>query len=439
MPPTDPAPHRNAWAANRALLAQRWPALLRWLEAAPAPRTVRQVSDTPQSSLQIDGIHLGSGYDRRREARLQARLIPPTSPRAWVYGCGLGDLPALLLERPQLQELSVVLLNPAVARSSFQHVDHSVWLADPRVRLARGQDQDRVQQPFAVVPSCLELADEGAAPLRDRVVLELATPFIHQKFNETNRELEQRIRENARYAERDGDAASLFGTLAGGRIYVAAAGPTLADHFQRLRGRPQGVPLIAVDAALWPLMRAGVRPDVVVSIDRFREGILPFFRGLDGAGFGRTPLVYFPCVHGDVLDLWTGPRLTAYPEHPAYRQLASRCPKATLFTSGSVLHTAADLAVHMGANEVALLGADFSLPKAWSHVPGSPACEEVDEGSLGHWVLDGNGNRVATLPNLRGYLRDLETHIARQPGVRFLNGSHQGACIAGTEFLEGAA
>lgn len=424
------------WPANRGLLAERWPELTGWLESATQPVQVQPVFSTPQPTLQIDGIHLASGYDRRREARLQAGLIPPGSRRAWVYGVGLGALPEVLLERQDLLELFVVLFNPAVARASFAYFNHSAWLADPRVTLLTADRQDRVQFPFAAVPSCLQLAAEGAAPLRDRVFLELATPYIRQRFNEANGNLTARLEENISFVASDGDVAELFGTRPPKRILVAGAGPSLADHFHWLAGRAADTPLIAVDAALKPLCEAGIRPDVVVSIDALREGTLPFFSGLASEALHRVPLVYFPCVHADILATWAGPRLTAYPAQRAYQSLAHRHPKSVLFSAGSVIHPAVDLAVRMGAKEIVLLGADFAFPGGESHVCGSPASQPVEAYSLGHWVLDGQGERVPTLPNLRGYLRDLEDYIARCPGVRFLNGSRKGALIQGADFLE---
>ena len=51
----------------------------------------------------------------------------------------------------------------------------------------------------------------------------------------------------------------------------------------------------------------------------------------------------------------------------------------------------------------------------------------------GVWVEDVRGDRLPTLPNLTGYLRDLEYYIAAKPGVRFVNATRGGARIRGAE------
>jgi len=48
-------------------------------------------------------------------------------------------------------------------------------------------------------------------------------------------------------------------------------------------------------------------------------------------------------------------------------------------------------------------------------------------------VLNGLNERVPTLLNYRGYLRDLEDYIALAKHVEFFNGSYKGAFIANTK------
>ena len=164
--------------------------------------------------------------------------------------------------------------------------------------------------------------------------------------------------------------------------------------------------------------------------------MLSFFQGIDQRLAASILLVYFPIVHGDVLRLWPGKRLTAYSHSDLYKSVSRAYPKEILFSSGSVLHSALDLAVRMGASKVILLGADFSFPDGKTHVAGSPAFRKKQEVIDHHWVLNGHGERVATFANLRWYLRDLERYIAQNPQVHFINGSREGARIEGTSYLD---
>jgi hypothetical protein len=440
--PSDHDPHsrdhcqgENRLEVNLKAVRSRWPRLAALVDRAPAFEECR-VTDTPEPTLSIDGIQLGSGYDRRSEAAIQASLVPADSSLAWVYGIGSGDLPRTLLQRESLRWLEVVILNPAVLQASFRFFDHRDWLEDARVNLLTAPEAGDLQRPFAAVPSCLQLADDGAARLRDLVFLELSTPFIREKHGAGNASLIARLEENRDYCRSDGDAGSLFGLHRGERILVAAAGPTLAESFDWIRTRKDRHPLVAVDSALKPLAAAGIVPDAVVAVDPHPEDVLKQFAGFDLAPFSATPLVYFPCVHREVLDLWPGPRLTAYPDHPLFRSLAKRYPKQALFSSGSVLHPAVDLAVGMGAAEIVLLGADFAYPGGFSHVSGAAHARSMVPDIQGHWVHDGSGRRIPTSPNLRGFLRDLEGYIQEHPGVRFANAGRKGARIEGAPYLE---
>jgi hypothetical protein len=102
-----------------------------------------------------------------------------------------------------------------------------------------------------------------------------------------------------------------------------------------------------------------------------------------------------------------------------------------------VLHPAVDLACKLGAARVTLFGADFCLPGGLSHVPGAALERAAPERrGRGVWVLNGAGERVPSLANLVGYLRDLERFIHAHPDVRFVNASRSGAQILGAGYEE---
>jgi len=415
---------------NLTLIKHRWPLLARMLKKTGMPASVEMVTNTPDPTLVINGIHLSSSYNRKLEANRQACLIPKDSEHAWVYGIGLGDLPRILLQRGRIKTLNVVLLNPSVALATLKYFDHSDWLTDPRVELLPG-NEDNLAVPLAVNPACLILADAGSASLRDRVFLELATPFINKRHAAENPEIQARIAANERFIKDDGDVRTLFGTQAGATFMVAAAGPSLTPNLKRIAANRDRFPLVAVNSALKPLAQAGIVPDAAVAIDPDPK-ILSCLEGYDLECFHNVPLVYFPRVPETVLAGWPGPRLTAYSGHAHYETIAKKYPRGRLYSSGSVLHTAVDLAVRMDAAAVILFGADLAFPRGEQYAHGAGwQCKEV--GGMRHWVLDGHGNQVETTAALRGYLRDLESYIKTQPQVRFFNSSLDGARIKGTE------
>ncbi len=422
-------------ANNLTALAHTWPQLAREISRAPDPATVTLDTTCPEPTLVVNSLHLSSGYDRRAEARIQASQIGKDADYAWVYGLGTGILPEILLQRPQLKQLTVVLFNPSVVRAVCRAFDLRTWLTDPRVELRSAAGEDSVFFPFAAVPPCLLLADTSSARLRDLVFLEISTPYIHKKHSEQKSLLQQRIRDNLPLVRKDGDVAALYGTLAGKTVVVTGAGPSLADQYDWLHAHRQEVVIVATDASLIPLFEAGITVDYAVCIDSHPTRILPFFQTDHLSMCSQATLIYFPVVHPDVLNLWPGQRVTAYSRDPLYDEIRAMIHKGNLFASGSVIHPAVDFAVKAGAAEIIFAGADFGFPGDRSHVRGSRA-KKFAMGKKRHWLLDGNGGKLPTSPSLRGFLRDLESYIALHPAIRFYNAGRRGAAIQGTELLE---
>ncbi|MCF6178006.1 MAG: DUF115 domain-containing protein [Geopsychrobacter sp.] len=415
------------------IIRNRWPRVAHTLEKAP-PCGFQETCDTKVATLVIDGLHLGSAYNPRAEAEIQADLIPPECPTAWIYGLGNGELPTTLLQQHKmLHTLHVIIMNPAVALASLSFFNHDYWLRDPRIQLSIAADQ-QAQTPLVAIPPCLELASEESARLRDLVALELESPFLRQQHSTLNPEVRDRIASNKKFVEIDGDVQSLFKTRPQGRVIIAGAGPSLGLNIEQLRTERKSATLIAVNSSLKPLMLAGITPDIVVTIDD-NPKILSCFQGFDLKPLKSIPLVYFPRVPQTVLRVWPGPRLAAYTEHSSYTDIAQQLPRGKLFSSGSVLHSAVDLAVQMGAAEIILFGADLAFPGGQKYTPGA-GWQELEISRRRQWVLDGQGQKVETIPCFRGYLRDLEDYIARQTEVLFYNCSLQGAHIRGTQLWQ---
>lgn len=423
---------------NRRILDRRWPGLWKRLQAAPSPRSIALSGGTPEQTLLIDGIQLSSAYHRRAEAARQATLIPVASSTAHLYGFALGDLARQLLTRRALHVLHVWIVSPATAYHSLLYFDHHDWLSDPRTRLGRVTEDSTLQRPFAASPACLRLAADHAVRIRDLVELELTKPYHQQHMDSLAGLFQSRLAENLRFCEADGDVRQLAGSRVGKRAAIAAGGPTLAEQYEWLHTHRTEIVLIAVSTALVPLQRAGIVPDVVVVIDH-EPSQATHFSMADLPAFRETPLVYVPTVHEALLSQWPGPRLTAYLRTPHFAELREQIPKGSLFCSGTVTHSAVDLAVQMGCHEIVLLGADFCYPQQRSHVDGAVFAAEIPVDSRAHhWVLNGHDDRVPSEINLCGYLRDLETYITGHPEVRFLKRGRDGAQVAGAVWLDEA-
>lgn len=409
------------------IIAKRWPLLAQDL-GQPATLSTASLMEGHCGTLVINGIQLTSRHDRGAEAQHQADSLP-TKAHLNLYGTGLGDLQRVLLQRPTLKRLDVFIMNRALFLLSLSLLDQQDWLQDPRVHLALTANEEEIRLPFFALPAELHLAEDAASRIRDRLVREITLPHTNRRYEQLNPLLQQRLANNRHLLELDGDVASLFGSAPGRQALVMGAGPTLKSHLPRLQvlqHQPDRPLLIAVDTACRALFTHGILPDWVVSIDHLIDE-----EKLPAADCG---LVYFPMVPTETLTAWRGRRLAAYSSSPLYQSLRKALPKALLYSGGSVIHPAIDLAVQMGCQELILLGADFAFPGGETHTGWAVGALSTTLDQAKHWVLNGHGQRVPTHISFAGYRTQVERYITTHPEVRFWNGSREGAEIAGCHY-----
>ena len=417
--------------ANAEVLQRRWPALFERLMAEDSAAVQAELVQGLGSTLSVNGVQITSRHDRTHEARVQAASLADKA-QLHVYGTGLGDLPAVLLERAGLERLYVHILNGALFALVVQLLDQRHWLEDPRVELFYAGDLSDICTPFFALPAEMLLADDFNAKIRDRLVSEVHLSFNNREFDPQSPVIQQRLQDCLPVLLGDDDVAQLFGTCVDRDVYVIATGPTLEEHFERLakvRAQAQRPLFICVDTAYRPLREHGVVPDLVVSIDQ-----LISFRHLPFEHSEGIPLVYLPMSDPEVLRAWKGKRYGGYSASPVYAALREAYPRGELHVGGSVIHPAVDLAVKMGARRITLFGADFAFPMNKTHAGWNDGELGPSVNQARHWVRDGHGQRVSTQLNFRGYLCVLERYIAAHPQVEFFNSSKAGALIAGTRF-----
>lgn len=420
------------FAQHGRLIRQRWPALWPRLLAQDVESIQAELTEGLGSTLSIDGIQLTSRHDRVKEAELQAASLPEVAV-LHLYGTGLGDLPRALLGRSGLKRLEVKIMNGALFALVLRLLDQQDWLTDSRIELMMAGDESEIRLPFFALPPELQLVEDAAARIRDRLVSEIELPFASARFDAEHPAVTRRLAENRPLLTSDGDVASLFGLARGKHALIVASGPTLQTNLATLQAqlqtRRQDYLLISVDTALAFLLRHGIRPDIVVTIDDAIHG-----SRLPADQSAQTTLVYYPTVPTAALLAWQGPRKAAYSRSPMYQTLRQEIPKGTLHSGGSVIHPAVDLAVQMGCQQVILLGTDFAFPGELTHSGWADGALGPTASQALSWTLDGHGRRVKTNPNFSAYRTELERYIARHPEVHFWNSSREGAEIAGCSY-----
>ncbi|WP_350976676.1 6-hydroxymethylpterin diphosphokinase MptE-like protein [Shewanella sp. AC34-MNA-CIBAN-0136] len=436
--------------ANLKIISKKWPDIASRLKTTTFENIEAFLIQGYNQTISVSGIQLSSRHNRLAEAQLFISTLPIDASHITVYGVGMGDVPSLLIDNPQYLSIDVCILNISIFALLISYTDQSEWLSHPNINL-NVLPSEKLNFPhfpnIAITPDLTLVSDDNAA-LRDLLVMELNLDFSNQRHKSDDPAVLKRFDDNQRYITHDLDAASLINSHCNDKAIVIGSGPSLEEHYDYLKQMSlstQRPLIIAADTALRGLLHNSIKPDFVICIDGLiGEYHLPLALTHD------INLVYFPRVDPIVLNAWLGQRYTAYGGSNIYDTLASSYPKLRLFTNGSVIHPAIDLAVKLKAKEITLLGCDFCYCNNKSHafwndhkfaqneakeqIWVKTVIQKVKEAK--HWVLNGKGQRVATDLNLRAYLRHLELYIAKHPEVKFYQASLSGAKISGSQYKD---
>jgi hypothetical protein len=235
--------------------------------------------------------------------------------------------------------------------------------------------------------------------------------------------------------------------LGGSPAVVVCAGPSLDADAGTLRSLADRLAIIAVDTALKPLMKRGIVPDFVVTVDP--QFINCFFTAQLEPFPGKPPaLIADPGVHPATLKGYPGlVFITSSVFSPGKFIERFSGGKGSVAAGGSVAVAAFDAARILGADPIVMLGLDLSYGSGTTHASGSfieeyvltrtgrfqrPANYYVDYLRKGDptYAAARDGTRVITDRRLLLYKKWFENrpHLA---GTRVVNAASGGLHIEG--------
>ena len=367
-------------AENLSALAIRQPSLANSVRRA-APDS-RLVFLTARNGLVVPGVRSGVGtvpfhslYDPRQESVRFAEAFRGAGCIV-VSGLGAGFHVSAMLDHAPASVVVVVEKDAGVLKSLLSHVPLDRLLRDPRVFIAAGVGMIRE----AILASWQPAVMGGlrSAPLR--AWYDQEREFFDAAAAETRAAIEA-VRDDFGVQSHFGKRwfANIVVNLAsaakapaafphGDDAVVTAAGPSLELQLDRLAAERGKRMLLATDTSFPALLRSGIIPDAVLSIDCQNHGYHHFLQGMPP---GTAPF----------LDL-ASPALLArrFPSpifvasgHPFARYIDShwlRLPRIDM-SGGNVTHAAVSLASFLGARRVTVYGADFCYPDGKAYARGT--------------------------------------------------------------------
>lgn len=364
---------------NLDLLAAVNPDLAGAIRAAPPDPRIVYLSS--RNGVTIPAVRSGSGtvplhslYDPRQESR---RLVDAEPGAGFLAVCGLGGgfHVDALLEDPRTLGLLVIEKDAGILRSLFARLPYGRLLGDPRVSLTVGLAGIRPAILSGWKPALM--GGMRMLPLRswcgvEKEHFEAAASEVRTSIEAVRADYSVQSHFGKRwFANILANLPSVRGTPAprpAAAAVVTAAGPSLEGRLAGLSSPPKHTVIVATDTSLPALLRSGVQPDAVLSIDCQAYGYHHFLQGLPD----RTALY---------LDLASPPLLAR--RFPAARFVAGGHPFARYIdarwmrlppidtSGGNVTHSAVTLARGLGARHIDVYGADFAYPRGKPYARGT--------------------------------------------------------------------
>ncbi len=236
---------------------------------------------------------------------------------------------------------------------------------------------------------------------------------------------------NAPWACTPDGIAPLRNSLAQRPAIIVSAGPSLNKQLPLLAAHQDLFTIIAVDT-VWPILNThGIVPDYLVALDPVtppswpQDGLSPRTRLV--ADMIASPTMVWSHDRGHIMTCADG--------HIAETLRFLGASPGRLGVGGSVATLAFNLAVHMGANPVVLIGQDLALTGGKDHADGylyTYSAQMLEGRTEKGYDVDGYyGGKVRTERQLLAYKAWFEARFKELPDLMVINATEGGARIDG--------
>ncbi|MDR0764873.1 MAG: DUF115 domain-containing protein [Synergistaceae bacterium] len=228
----------------------------------------------------------------------------------------------------------------------------------------------------------------------------------------------------------------LFKKFAGRPAVCVAAGPSLDKNFTLLRDIQDKCLIMVADAVLGKLLRNGIKPHIVTSLERVIDTYRLFFSGIVEEFHDECRDILLVaqslCVPW-TSGRWPGPCCLVYKEEVVLDAwFAGGVLGGSGLTSGiSVAHMNYSLAHYMGASSIAIIGQDLAFGEDGSSHSGNVAGGGKADRTGAIEIPGALGGMVKTTSTWISFLRFLET-LVFSSGIPTSDCTEGGALIAGT-------
>lgn len=221
------------------------------------------------------------------------------------------------------------------------------------------------------------------------------------------------------------------GSLKGKTAIIVAAGPSLDKNISDLKAAEGKAFIVAVDAAMAPLCKAGIKPDVFVAVDPCKGG-----QYIKDEVSKHVPLITTLSSANGMISSHLGDKFfisdTRIYVSRFLRDNAVFMP--LLPTGGSVANNAISLVSFLGCTTIILMGQDLGFAADHTHSKDSVrGNEKVSTDRELYTDVDIYGNEIKTLGEFLHFKKWIENFVADNPTIKVIDATEGGALIKGTQ------
>lgn len=220
-------------------------------------------------------------------------------------------------------------------------------------------------------------------------------------------------------------------------VFVVAAGPSLDKNIQELKRVENKGIIIAVDTIAEKLVKNGIVPDFIASVERFL--VWEYFYKNRPAFYRNSYLVGPPLLQPEVVDLFGTQAL--YPMRSSTREywwlskMLGFDKNYEIWMGGSCAHIATGLAMHLGCSPIVLVGQDLAYGEDISktHAAGTEYDEKPEAPPEIVHTIEGYYGKPVKTQEIWNVFRSLYEDLIRAKKVKIINATEGGARIEGTK------
>lgn len=226
----------------------------------------------------------------------------------------------------------------------------------------------------------------------------------------------------------------LYNQFAEKPCLVVASGPSLKKNIHLIKQIKDDVLIISAQSTLKILLKHGIKPNIVATLERVQETALSF-EGLKEDEVQDVFLAACPVIPPKAYEAYKGPRLVVYRRFDHFKWL--EIEKGMLDIKLSSANMAFRLGIELGCNPIILVGQDLAFgDNKRTHIDGHVMGTEQENYQKDRIVeVPGNdGETVLTSATWLSFLKSYEMDIRDYQG-KCINATEGGAYIKGTEVM----